>query len=79
MNQKKTIVDGKSYIEIMGTIVPEELTIDYMNRINPNRDVEIEEERKAHRATIPKSNIDLSYQNWHPMRDIEKLKDSMAE
>jgi len=53
MTQNKVIIDGQTYIEIAGTMVPEELTSDYMYRINPNRDAEIEEERKAHRATIP--------------------------
>jgi hypothetical protein len=53
MMQKIVVMDGKRYAEIGGCMVPEELTSDYMYRINPNRDAEIEEERKAHRATIP--------------------------
>lgn len=77
ITQKIVTLDGRRFVEVMGTMVPEEFTVDYMNRMNPNRDAEIEAERVAHRATIPKTDIDLSYQNWHPMRNIEKLKDGI--
>ena len=36
MTQNKVIIDGQTYIEIAGTMVPEELTSDYMYRINSN-------------------------------------------
>jgi hypothetical protein len=74
MTQRVIEIEGRRYVEVFSTMVPEELTREYMDRTNPNRDAEIEAERAAHRATIPKSDIDLSYQNWHPMRAIEKLK-----
>ena len=52
--RKIEIRKGRTYVEVNSTMIPEEYTTQSMEANNPNRQEELEEERKQHRATILK-------------------------
>lgn len=61
MANKIVVIDGNKFVEIAGTMVPEEYTKEYMEQTIPNREELLEEERKAIRAS------------WHKIFDTPIL------